>query len=93
MLEIRLELLLRIRSLRKQTRGIQLVERERRGRSESLDRTGEVEIEPEERVIDQVPVLWPLRSVAPEIVGAGADGIVEHVDRGSELLPDDLLPG
>jgi len=75
-------------------RGIELVERERRRRSESLLRFGEVQIEKEQGVEHHIPELklWLLRRVDPHLVGTRDDRVVEHVDRRAILLPDRLTP-
>src|SRR5688572_7058490 len=68
MIEIGLELALRIGPLWKQPCRIQLIQRERSRWSESFQGIGLVEVEPEERVIGHVPKLRPPRAVVPQIV-------------------------
>jgi hypothetical protein len=95
MLEIGLKLGFRIRPLGKHPRGVQLRQRERRRGSEPLHRIGQVEIEIKERVIGHVPELGWSRGIpaAPDLVGTGGHGVLEHVDGGPELLPEDGSPG
>src|SRR6185436_8677290 len=93
MLEIGVQLLFRIHPFREHARRIELVEGERHRRNELLDRARQVEVEEEERVIDRIPVLRPPRAVAPQLAGTGEQGVFEHVDGGSELLPEGLSPG
>jgi hypothetical protein len=76
----------------KQPGWVQLVKGERSGRSEALDRAGEVKVEPEEGVVDDIPELQLLRAVVPKFVGTGEQGIFEHVNSGPELLPNDGSP-
>src|SRR6185436_12659586 len=59
-------------------RGIELVERERRRRSESLLRFGEVQIEKEQGVKHHIPELklWLFRRVDPHLVGTRDDRVV-----------------
>src|SRR5262249_46666944 len=64
------------------------------GRRESLQGASEIEVEPEEGVMGDRPECWVARGfrITPEesipmCTGTGKQGIFEHVDRRTELLP------
>src|SRR5262249_22658621 len=72
-------------------------------RSKSLHGAGEIQVEPEECMIGDVPELgkrwWQdlIWGVAPEALfpqrgRTGHQGVLEHVDRCAELLPQSSLP-
>ena len=84
MIEIREQLLFCIRAIGVEARWIEFAEGEGRGRSEVVRRFGHVEVKVEKSVIGRVPEAGP----GPEGIGAGADGIFEHVDRSAELRPE-----
>ena len=74
--------------------GCELSSGEGRRRTEFLFRlVRQIEVEPEERVIDEVPetddvTLWPFGSpggIAPNFVRARVDRFFEHLDRRPEL--------
>lgn len=87
--------------LREKARGIQFAQVEGRRWSKPHSRTGELQIEKEEGVISQIPkpddpVVVPcgrLGRIAPEIVGTGVHGVIEHVDGSPELVPRNFVPG
>ncbi|HEX5759617.1 MAG TPA: hypothetical protein VF121_10515 [Thermoanaerobaculia bacterium] len=45
--------------------------------------------EKEERVEDHLPELRPPRAVSPQLLRTGDERVLEHLDRGAELLPED----
>ena len=94
MLKIGPELVLCIRPLREEPRGIKLTQVERSGRGEILYRAGQLKIQKEESVISHVPEAGDSRcgGIAPEQIWTGHDRVFEHVDGGPELSPEDRVP-
>jgi hypothetical protein len=94
MLKIGPELVLCIRPLREEPRGIKLTQVERSGRGEILYRDGQLKIQIEESVISHVPETGDSRcgGIAPEPVWTSHNRVFEHVDGGAELSPEDRVP-
>jgi hypothetical protein len=92
MLEVSKQLLLGIRVFGKDAGRIQFIQIERMGRMERIDSAGEVQVQKEERVKDDVPILGLLRAIGPKRLRASSDGIFEHIDRGAELPPEGRSP-
>src|SRR3990172_6686138 len=100
-IEIGLEIVFRIGPFRQRTVCVLLNQREGGRGCKAFLRAGQVEVEPEQGMIDDIPELGILRppggvipqTLAPQFVGTGAERIAEHVDSGPELLPDDRFPG
>jgi hypothetical protein len=92
MLKIRLELLLRIHPFWQDSCGVQLIQREWSRGSESLDRTREIEVQKEEGMKDDIPELRLPRTIAPELIRTGNQGVFEHFDSGAKLLPNGFIP-
>src|SRR5215471_2734333 len=78
---------------------VKLAERKWSGGNERFLRSRKVEIEPEQRVVGEVPVrrergqraVFP-QPLAPQLVGAATQSVFEHVDRGPELPPEECSP-
>src|SRR6187401_2282040 len=93
LLEIHLELLLGIGLRRNDPGWIQLLERELWRGHVALDPAERIEVEPEESVVGRIPVLGLPRPIAPQAFWTCVDRVLEHADRRSELLPEDVLGG
>src|SRR5436309_11449570 len=93
MLQIGVELISGIGLCGKFTRGVKRVPEVRRG-SESFCFACEIQVEPEEGMIGEIPECWVIRLflIAPEAfipmrAGTGQQGVLKHIDGRAELLP------
>jgi hypothetical protein len=86
-LKIGQELVLRIDPVRQDSSLIHFVKGEGRGRFETDVRLGQIQIEKEQRVKRNIPILGPEGTIAPHVLGTRSYGILEHVDCRTELLP------
>src|SRR5260370_8461806 len=67
--------------------------------SESFGFAGEIQVEPEEGMIGEIPECWVIRlfSIAPEAfipmrAGTGQQGVLKHIDGRAELPPQTRFP-
>jgi hypothetical protein len=73
--------------------GTGFVHREWRVRRERLWGFGQVKIQPEQRVVGDVPILEEVDLIAPNFFWAFLNGVLEHLNRCTELLPEDFSEG
>jgi hypothetical protein len=92
MLEISAQLCLRIHPLGKNAGRVQLIQREWLRWMESVKPARKVQVEEEERVINDIPEFRIPGTLVPQIVGSGGHGVFEHVDGSPELAPQDGFP-
>src|SRR5712691_2868415 len=93
MLQIDVELISGIGLFGKCTCGVKRVPEVRRG-GESFCFACEIQVEPEEGMIGEIPECWVIRLflIAPEAfipmrAGTGQQGVLKHIDGRTELLP------
>src|SRR5260221_5598364 len=98
MLQIGVELISGIGLFGKFTFGVKRVPEVWRG-SESFGFAGEIQVEPEEVMIGEIPECWVIRlfSIAPEAfipmrAGTGQQGVLKHIDGRAELPPQSGVP-
>jgi hypothetical protein len=89
-LEVRDQLGFAVNPLGQDFIGTGFVHREWRVRRERLWGFGQVKIQPEQRVVGDVPILEEVDLIAPNFFWAFLNGVLEHLNRCTELLPEDF---
>ncbi len=93
MIEVGLQFGSRVDAIWHHAGEIDLLESERCGWRESFWRFRKSKIQPKQRVINQVPKLCLSSLIAPNFIRALVDGILEHLNSCTELLPKDFPEG
>jgi hypothetical protein len=92
-LEVRDQLGFAVNPLGQDFIGTGFVHREWRVRRERLWGFGQVKIQPEQRVVGDVPILEEVDLIAPNFFWAFLNGVLEHLNRCTKLLPEDCSEG